>query len=350
MASENKDKMAVDRRKIMAILVELRDEARRIGNRDARETAEDHIKQARLAKTEDDWLDLQTATHYIDEMMHSKPGKKDTMAATITRIPKTKHFAGKWIEGTWDNGYTWSALVFTEPSDYGIPEFRHISKLYLNPPGQRGFGDTVLHYERGWDPGSKPTTPLLKRALNDIGRVATAYAQKWAQESDDHSKPGEKDTMAVEDRFYFGKGRKAKFSMFGIGDKVRATSSVQGMKSGTVYKVTDIDKRHTPFGTFVTYTLDGKLSIANGHLVLEKASNSRSGGKAKFAWQREITDEIRRHDMGIQTAEENLRSASKEGKWAVAQSFCNQAKNHYAALADLYSQLARLVTNPRKGI
>lgn len=80
MASENKDKMAVDRRKIMAILVELRDEARRIGNRDARETAEDHIKQARLAKTEDDWLDLQTATHYIDEMMHSKPGKKDTMA------------------------------------------------------------------------------------------------------------------------------------------------------------------------------------------------------------------------------------------------------------------------------
>ena len=80
MASENKDTMAVDRRKIMAILVELRDEARRIGNRDARETAEDHIKQARLAKTEDDWLDLQTATHYIDEMMHSKPGKKDKMA------------------------------------------------------------------------------------------------------------------------------------------------------------------------------------------------------------------------------------------------------------------------------
>lgn len=78
MASD-KDKMAVDRRKVLAQLVELRDEAKRQGNRDARLTAEDHIKEARLAKTEDDWLDLQTATHYIDEMLNSRPGAKDKM-------------------------------------------------------------------------------------------------------------------------------------------------------------------------------------------------------------------------------------------------------------------------------
>jgi hypothetical protein len=96
MASE-KDKMAVDRRKVMAQLVELRDEAKRQGNRDARLTAEDHIKEARLAKTEDDWLDLQTATHYIDEMLNSRPGAKDTMAVEDRFYMRKERF-GWWSD------------------------------------------------------------------------------------------------------------------------------------------------------------------------------------------------------------------------------------------------------------
>jgi hypothetical protein len=100
MASD-KDKMAVDRRKVLAQLVELRDEAKRQGNRDARLTAEDHIKEARLAKTEDDWLDLQTATHYIDEMLNSRPGAKDTMSVEDRFYfgkGRKERFANWWAE------------------------------------------------------------------------------------------------------------------------------------------------------------------------------------------------------------------------------------------------------------
>ncbi len=59
---------------------------------------------------------------------------------------------------------------------------------------------------------------------------------------------------------------------FNIGDKVRACVSAQGMRAGTTYEITDLDARHTPFGTFVSYQLDGKLWIGNGHLLLERAA------------------------------------------------------------------------------
>ena len=157
--------------------------------------------------------------------------------------------------------------------------------------------------------------------------------------------------FAVEDNFYF-KGKKEKFA-------ARLINTLKDDKSGRVAKVyrdpewNEYVVKFYENGTYhskADFFTDNKEDANGTASMWIQGKFARSGAKAKFAYQPEITNEIRRHELGIRTAEENLRSASKEGKWAVAQSFCNQAKNHYAALADLYSQLARLVTNPRKGI
>ena len=65
---------------------------------------------------------------------------------------------------------------------------------------------------------------------------------------------------------------------YAVGDQVRG--SVQGMNPHKVYTVRAVVQRHTPFGTFVTYYLDGDTpgtmkAIGNGHLVLEPAGGAK---------------------------------------------------------------------------
>ena len=62
---------------------------------------------------------------------------------------------------------------------------------------------------------------------------------------------------------------------FSEGQRVRATTTTQGLRAGAVYTVSKVETRTTPFGTFATYTLDGgddrRLRVINGHLLLEPA-------------------------------------------------------------------------------
>lgn len=63
---------------------------------------------------------------------------------------------------------------------------------------------------------------------------------------------------------------------FNIGEKVRACVTAQGMRAGTIYEITDIDTRPLGiFGTLVSYQLDGKLWISNGHLLLAREGGAR---------------------------------------------------------------------------
>jgi hypothetical protein len=122
----------------------------------------------------------------------SRLGAKAEMAASISRGIDTKK-GGQWITGTWDGG-TWGALVFSEPSEaYGIPEFPHISKFYMNPKGMPGFGDVIVNYERGWD--IKPATPELQKAYREIAQMITAAAKKAAA-AGWYSRPGAKATAS----------------------------------------------------------------------------------------------------------------------------------------------------------
>jgi len=87
------------------------------------------------------------------------------------------------------------------------------------------------------------------------------------------ARPGAKDKMSASTRFK-------------VGDKVVARDSVQGMKKGQTYKVTNIRMQDTPWGTFVDYQLDGNRWIGNAPFVLSKVTASRPGAKAKFASNR----------------------------------------------------------------
>jgi hypothetical protein len=123
-----------------------------------------------------------------------RPGAKARMAASISKGINPKK-GGQWITGTW-NGGTWGALVFSEPSEaYGIPEFPHISKLYMSPKGKPGFGDVIVNYERGWD--IKPNTPETMKAYREIAQMVTAAAKKAAA-SGWYSRTGSKSKMAVD--------------------------------------------------------------------------------------------------------------------------------------------------------
>ena len=123
---------------------------------------------------------------------YSRPGAKAKMGASISRGIDPKK-GGQWITGTWDGG-TWGALVFSEPSEaYGIPEFPHISKLYMNPKGMPGMRDVVVNYDRGWD--VRPNTTELKKGYQEIASAATAAAKKAAA-AGWYSRPGAKAKMA----------------------------------------------------------------------------------------------------------------------------------------------------------
>lgn len=220
----NKAKMAVDRRKIMAQLIELRDEARRLGFKDARLTAEDHIKQARSARTENDWLDLQAATYYIDEMLHAKPGGKVTFSA-------------------WDRSDDRDA-------DYVIKAMKELDLKCSNKRHE------IFDVE----------TKIITRA------IALATAAK-----------------AEKNREYL----RAAMNMASKADNVRR-------------------------------------------------SFSRSGGKAKFAWQPEIQKKVRLLKANVDATELRLREALKTGRWSQAASICRNIGSMYSGpngLASYYEQL-----------
>jgi hypothetical protein len=187
-----KAKMAVNRRKVVQDLEYLRDEARRINDASSRMDAENWLKRVKARDLkEQDWLEAADAVSQISAILNSRPGAKAQMAASISRGIDPKK-GGQWITGTWDGG-TWGALVFSEPSEaYGIPEFPHISKLYMNPKGMPGFGDVVVNYDRGWD--VRPSTPETKKGYQEIAKAVTAAAKKAAA-SGWYSRPGAKAKM-----------------------------------------------------------------------------------------------------------------------------------------------------------
>lgn len=55
---------------------------------------------------------------------------------------------------------------------------------------------------------------------------------------------------------------------FHTSQRVVAKMTTQGMTEGQSYEVTDVFIDSMPWGTFVTYQLDGNLHIGNGHLLL----------------------------------------------------------------------------------
>lgn len=123
----------------------------------------------------------------------SNKSAKARMGASVRRGVDPKK-GGQWITGTWDGG-TWSAMVFSEPSEaYGIPEFPHISKLAINPKDKPGIGGVIVNYDRGWD--IKPSTPELQKAYREIAQAATAEVKK-----------------AVKQGWYARTGSKAKMAM-----------------------------------------------------------------------------------------------------------------------------------------
>lgn len=64
-------------------------------------------------------------------------------------------------------------------------------------------------------------------------------------------------------------------TVFTVGDAVEARDSVQGLVKGTRYTVTETWIVDVVFGTFVTYILDDKLEVRNGHLVLCKVQDTK---------------------------------------------------------------------------
>lgn len=58
-----------------------------------------------------------------------------------------------------------------------------------------------------------------------------------------------------------------------IGHRVRASLPVQGLVPGHTYTVTDVQVMDTPFGRFVTYVLDERFPVVNGHLLLSPVTD-----------------------------------------------------------------------------
>lgn len=76
------------------------------------------------------------------------------MITEIKKSKRTRQMGGGWVKGETDEGYTFEALIFEEPSEYGIqtprfPEGGNISKLHVRDGSRRD----IAAYDRGWDGG-----------------------------------------------------------------------------------------------------------------------------------------------------------------------------------------------------
>ncbi len=67
-------------------------------------------------------------------------------------------------------------------------------------------------------------------------------------------------------------------TIFELEDIVEALVTAQGLTEGKLYTVIDIEKRPTPFGTFVAYTLEdaqkNRFNVSNGHVILKEVRPS----------------------------------------------------------------------------
>lgn len=238
----------------------------------------------------------------------SRPGAKAKMGANITRGINPKK-GGQWITGTWDGG-TWGALVFSEPSEaYGIPEFPHISKLYMNPKGMPGFVDVVVNYDRGWD--VRPSTPETKKGYQEIAKAVTEAAKKAAA-AGWYSRPGAKakSTHAADaDSFITIKGV-----------KYRIADMRTDANGNRVYDLHGTSKTAQP----VKYTLvkfkEGRWVLwgAQGHEIARgKTEASRDGDKSTHAALPEQTLEAARQPGGgahSEAVSRKIKTLIDEGK------------------------------------
>jgi len=82
---------------------------------------------------------------------------------------------GTWYAGRVD-GYHFEALVFGEPSQYGI-DGGQVSKLYLWTGPKKKGGQEAAVFERGWElePNDevRPVVEFLVRELSRLEREAT---------------------------------------------------------------------------------------------------------------------------------------------------------------------------------
>jgi hypothetical protein len=90
---------------------------------------------------------------------------------------------------TWDSGnidgYSYQALVFPEPSDYGINN-GNISKLSIKGPN----GKLVVSYDRGWD-----IEPAGKAAKAILDKVLARYAVEQSSETKCNAHENEQETL-----------------------------------------------------------------------------------------------------------------------------------------------------------
>ena len=77
---------------------------------------------------------------------------------------------GAWYVGRVD-GHHFEALVFAEPSRYGI-DGGQVSKLYLwSKPKKKG-GEEIAVYERGWElEPSEDVRPVVELLVRELSRL-----------------------------------------------------------------------------------------------------------------------------------------------------------------------------------
>lgn len=76
------------------------------------------------------------------------------MIAEIKKSARARQMGGRWESGRTDEGHIFEALVFEEPSEYGIqtprfPKGGNISKLHVQDENRHD----IAAYDRGWDGG-----------------------------------------------------------------------------------------------------------------------------------------------------------------------------------------------------
>lgn len=250
-----------------------------------------------------------------------------------------------WLLWGGDSGRSWAASKVKQldrKEENGMSDTYKEINARLGALGKSKFAEAGDRYGEAL---MQPVTKANAKAMERLASEAIKHAKKVGD--DDLLELAEevgREVQALRSRAA-RPGAKVKMSAFNKGDKVTATSSVQGMTAGTTYTVTNVHRKQFPWGTFVTYELDGRLQIANGHMLLTKSRSARPGAKATFVNNRSnleaVGKQLRDLDKAIDTARSLLREDAKQARWGDCINRCEYISQKYQDLKGAYRNYAR---------
>jgi hypothetical protein len=319
------------------------------------------------------WLEKQNAAGHPNKRKHARPGDKDEFAARLIntlkddksgRVAKVYRDTeyNEYVVKFYTNGtYHSKADFFTDNKDDANATASMWIQNKFSRPGTKAKFESPKNKILA---ELKDLLVMLKQVKADRDDIAiVSDSIKFVEKSNSSSEIGQvyRNAMDIERQYFSRPGAKAKFAWtpgaarernyvlevarkfdMDCAEKIetlkKALASVRNLRS-IIAKTENMDELDSTRDKMYSIMRDAKMDF------------SRPGTKAKFAWQPEINNAIRKVNATIDNSQARLREAAKQGLWATSASICKGIGAMYSGnggLVTLYEELQNAADKERR--